>query len=69
MPTKASRARKLVRDGRAISKWSKLGQYYIHLTFEPRARKTQPIAVGGDPGKKYSGVGVQSGKATLLLPI
>ncbi len=32
MPTKPSKARKLVRDGRAIGKWDKLNQYYIQLT-------------------------------------
>ncbi len=35
MPTKCSKARKLVRDKKAIGKWDKLGQYYIQLTFEP----------------------------------
>ncbi len=66
MPTKCSKARKLVRDNKAIGKWNKLGQYYIQLTFEPRARETQPIAIGLDPGKKYSGIGVQSNKVTLF---
>ena len=66
MSTKPSKARKLVRDGRAIGKWNKLGQYYIQLTFEPSSRKTQPIVLGVDPGKKYSGIGVQSKLATLF---
>lgn len=66
MPTKPSKARKLVRDGKAIGKWNKLGQYYIQLTFKPSGKKTQPIAVGIDPGKKYSGIGVQSKLLTLF---
>ncbi len=66
MPTKCSKARKLVRDGRAIGKWNKLGQYYIQLTFEPSGQEIQPIVAGIDPGKKYSGIGVQSSKVTLF---
>ncbi len=73
MPTKCSKARKLLRDGRAIGKWNKLGQYYIQLTFEPSGQEIQPIVAGIDPGKKYSGIGVQSSKVTsfaahLVLP-
>ncbi len=66
MPTKCSKARKLVRENKAIGKWNKLGQYYIQLTFEPSGRQTQPIVIGLDPGKKYSGIGVQSSKVTLF---
>jgi RRXRR protein len=66
MPTKPSKARKLVRDSKAIGKFNKLNQYYIQLTFEPNGEETQPIAVGLDPGKKYSGIGVQSKKVTLF---
>lgn len=66
MPTKPSRARKWVREAKAIGKWNKLGQYYIQLTCEPSGESTQPIAVGIDPGKNYAGVGVQSSKITLF---
>lgn len=66
MPSKPSRARKKVRDGKAIGKRNKLGIYYIQLVDEPSGRKTQPISVGVDPGKKYAGVGVQSSKFTLF---
>jgi hypothetical protein len=67
MPTKPSRARRWIRDGLAVAKWSDLGVFYVQLTQQPSGEETQPIAVGIDPGKLYSGVGVQSPKATLFL--
>ena len=66
MPTKASRARRWVRDGKAIGKWNDLGIYYVQLLQEPSDTKTQPIVCGVDPGKSYSGFGVQSSGATLF---
>ncbi len=66
MPTKPSRARKLVRDSRAIGKWDKLGQYYIQLKFKPSGEETQPISCGIDPGKHYGSVGIQTSKVTLF---
>lgn len=69
MPCKASRARRLVRDGRAIGKRNKLGIYYIQLIDEPSGRETQTIVVGNDPGKHYTGIGLQSSKFTLLSKI
>ena len=66
MPTKPSKARKLVRDGKAIGRWDKLNQYYIQLTFTPSGEDTQPISCGIDPGKHYGSVGIQSSKFTLF---
>jgi RRXRR protein len=66
MPTKPSRARKWVRDGKAIGKWSDIGLYYVQFIAEPATRNTQPIVIGIDPGKLYSGVAVQSSKFTLF---
>ena len=66
MPTKSSKARKLVRDGRAVGKWDKLGQYYIQLKIKPSGEETQPISCGIDPGKHYGSVGIQSKLATLF---
>ena len=66
MPTLASRARRWVRDGKAIGKWNDLGVYYVQLLVKPSDTNTQPIALGCDPGKSYSGFGVVSSKATLF---
>lgn len=73
MPTKPSRARKWVRDGKAIGKFNKLNQYYVQLIAKPSGELVQPIVIGLDPGKLYSGIGVQSSKfslftAHLILP-
>lgn len=66
MPTKASRARRMVRDGKAVGKRNNLGIYYIQLVDEPSGRKKQNISAGIDPGKYYSGIGLQSSKLTLF---
>ncbi len=67
MPTKPSRARRWIKEGKAVKRWSKLGVFYVQLTVSPSDLETQPIAIGIDPGKKYSGIGVQSAKWTLLM--
>jgi hypothetical protein len=66
MPTKASRARRMVLQGKATGNRNKLGIYYIQLVNKPSGRKTQPISAGVDPGKYYSGIGLQSSKFTLF---
>ncbi len=55
MPTKASRARRMVRDGKAVGKRNKLGIYYIQLVDEPSGKEKQDISVGIDAGIKYQG--------------
>jgi RRXRR protein len=65
MPTKPSRARRWIKQGRAIGKFNDLGVFYVQLTTEPSSNKTQPIAIGLDPGKLFSGIGVQSSRFTL----
>lgn len=67
MPTKPSRARRWLRDGNAVKRWSDLGVFYVQLTCQPSDTKTQDVVVGIDPGKLYSGIGVQSAQFTLFM--
>ncbi len=64
MPTKPSRARRWLRDGKAVVVYNDLNIFCIQLVAQPSGRETQDIAVGIDPGKLFSGVGVQSGSST-----
>ncbi len=65
MPTKPSRARRWIKEGKAIGKFNDLGIFYVQLIDEPSDSKTQPIAIGIDRGKLFSGIGVQSSLFTL----
>lgn len=69
MPTKASRARRWLKEGKAKVIHNDLGIFQIQLTnrHHLKTRNTQPIAVGIDPGKLYTGMAVQSAKFTLWL--
>ncbi|CCQ53001.1 RRXRR domain-containing protein [Crocosphaera watsonii] len=66
MPTKASRVRRWISDGKAVGKFNDLGQFYVQLLVKSSDSKTQPISCGIDPGKLFSGIGVQSAKSTLF---
>lgn len=67
MPTKPSRARRWLKTGKAKVVHNDLSIFTIQLTSQPSGRRTQLISVGIDPGKKYSGIGVQSAKTTLWM--
>jgi len=66
MPTKSSRAQKWVAQGKAQWVKTNLRIKVVRLKAEPSGRNTQPIVVGVDPGKLYSGIAVQSAQATLF---
>ena len=66
MPTKASRARRWIREGKAKPVRTKLGIFAVRLTCEPSGRDKQPIVLGIDPGSKYTGMAVASAKAILI---
>ncbi len=66
MPTKPSRARRWLKDGKAVIVHNDLKVFCIQLVAEPSGRKTQDMVVGIDPGKLFTGIGVQTSKATLF---
>jgi hypothetical protein len=66
MPTKASRARRWLKEGKAKVVRNDLEVFVIQLTVDT-GEETQPIAIGIDPGKHYCGVGVQSANATIWM--
>ncbi|BAZ19706.1 hypothetical protein NIES4073_05790 [Kalymmatonema gypsitolerans NIES-4073] len=67
MPTKPSRARRWLKEGKAKIVHNNLNVFCIQLLVEPSGYDQQPIALGLDPGKKFTGVGVQSAKFTLFM--
>jgi hypothetical protein len=67
MPTKPSRARRWLKNRKAKVVRNDLGIFTIQLISAPSNSKTQPISVGVDPGKKYTGIGVQSARDTLWM--
>ncbi|MGD2180486.1 RRXRR domain-containing protein [Lusitaniella coriacea] len=66
MPTKPSRARRWLRDGKARVYSNDLGIFAIKLLFNT-GEEVQPVAVGIDPGKKFTGMAVQSKRTTLWM--
>ncbi|NEO36359.1 MAG: hypothetical protein F6J90_08515 [Moorea sp. SIOASIH] len=65
MPTKASRARRWLKQGLAVVYPNDLNVFAVQLVNQPSGYQTQDIAAGIDPGKLFSGIAVQSSHATL----
>ncbi|MDX2272003.1 MAG: RRXRR domain-containing protein [Cyanobacteriota bacterium] len=66
MPTLYRRAQAWVDSGKAEWVSNDLNIKAVRLYQEPFSRNTQPIVVGIDPGKKFSGIAVQSSLFTLF---
>jgi hypothetical protein len=65
MPCKPVRARLLLKRGKAVARWSKLGMFYIQLKY-PEQPSIQPLAIGIDAGSKFEGFSVVGKKDTVL---
>ncbi|WP_257236805.1 RRXRR domain-containing protein [Nostoc sp. 'Peltigera malacea cyanobiont' DB3992] len=67
MPTLPSRARRWLKYGKAKVVHNDLNVFCIQLLVEPSGSDQQPIALGLDPGKNFTGVGIQSESFTLFM--
>ena len=65
MPTKSSRARRWIKEGKATPFW-KRGIFCVRLNVEPSALEMQEVACGIDPGSKMEGVTVKSATRDYL---
>ncbi len=67
MPCKPAKARKLLQSGKAEKRWSKLGIFYIQLTFDPTSEinENQKIVLSVDPGSKFDGYAVTTKTVNL----
>ena len=65
MPTKPSRARRWIRDGKATPYWSN-GIFCVRLNVPPSDAYFQEIAVGIDPGSKREAFTAKSASHTYL---
>src|SRR5215469_16735610 len=64
MPCTPVKARHLLTGGKAKPKRSKLGLFYVQLTYEQEA-ENQQLVVGIDPGSKFEGFSVVGSKDTV----
>ena len=67
MPTKASRARHWLKEGKAKVVHNDLNIFQIQLVAEPSGCKCQDTVIGIDSGKLFTGLAVQTAKSTLLM--
>ncbi|MBC7113663.1 MAG: RRXRR domain-containing protein [Candidatus Methanomethyliales bacterium] len=65
MPCTPVRARLLLKKGKALARWNKLGIFYLQLKYavEP---KNQMLVVGVDPGSRYEALSVVGARDTVL---
>jgi len=64
MPTKASRARKMIESGKAEPTRTETNEFAVKLNKEPSGRETQDMTLGIDPGSKFTGMAVVSKECT-----
>lgn len=67
MPTKASRARRWIKGGKALPRRSKEGVFYVQLVEKPSGEKTQDIVLAVDPGSKFGGYCVSGTEEVVLM--
>lgn len=65
MPCRPARARFFIKRGKAVPKWSKLGVFYVQLTYEVEPGN-QVLALGVDPGSRFEGFSVVGRRHTVL---
>ena len=68
MPTKPSRARRWLQEGKAKIVYNELNIFCVQLILSPSGKDTQPLAVGIDPGKLYSGCTISQSNAVYGSP-
>jgi hypothetical protein len=75
MPCRPSKARKLLERSLAEKHWSRLGQFYLRLKFDPKSplNKSQPVCLAVDTGSRWDGMAVVTKErvlttAELVLP-
>lgn len=66
MPTKASRARRWLKTGKAVIVHNDLNVFCIRLVTEPSDSVVQDVVLGIDPGSMFTGASVQTSKTTLF---
>ena len=67
MPTSPPRARKWIRSGKALPKRNDLGVFYVQLVGEPSGYEVQPVVVGMDRGKCFTGMAILTKLATIAI--
>ena len=67
MPTTPARARKWIRSGKALPKRNRLGVFYVQLVVEPFGYEVQPIVIGTDRGKCFTGIAILTKLATIAI--